>query len=86
MALKHSRRTVRPAAFQPVTSVNIPDNQANGIRLLTPDDVSQFLGISRIQVIRQSRAGKIPHIRLNKVYRYRPESIHAWAAAQERAA
>lgn len=52
-------------------------------RLLTPDDVSVLLGVSRLLVIRQSRTGKIPAIRVGKVYRYRSATIQSWLAQQE---
>jgi excisionase family DNA binding protein len=54
--------------------------------LLTPDEVAAMLGISRVSVIRQSRAGKIPAIQIGKCYRYRLESLQAWLDKQERAA
>jgi excisionase family DNA binding protein len=55
-------------------------------RLLTPDDVAAMLGITRVQVIRQSRAGKLPAIHIGKCYRYRLESLQAWLDQQEHAA
>ena len=59
-------------------------SQASAVqRLLTPDDLALMLGVSRLQVIRQSRAGKIPSLKLGKAYRYRATSIDAWLAEQE---
>jgi excisionase family DNA binding protein len=52
-------------------------------QLLTPDDVAAMLGISRVSVIRQSRAGKIPAIQIGKCYRYRESSLQAWLSSQE---
>jgi excisionase family DNA binding protein len=52
-------------------------------KLLTPDDVAVLLGVSRLFVIRQSRTGKIPAIKLGKVYRYRFTTIQSWLAARE---
>jgi len=52
-------------------------------QLLTPDDVAAMLGISRVSVIRQSRAGKIPAIQIGKCYRYRESSLQAWLTSQE---
>ena len=46
--------------------------------LLTPEEVARILSLTRLQVIRQSRAGRIPAVRIGKVWRYRPESIRAW--------
>ncbi len=52
-------------------------------RLLTPDEVAEHLGVPRLAVIRRSRAGKIPCVRIGKVYRYRSESIERWLVEQE---
>jgi excisionase family DNA binding protein len=52
-------------------------------KLLTPEDVAALLGVSRLFVIRQSRAGKIPSIKLGKAYRYRATAINAWLGEQE---
>lgn len=54
--------------------------------LLTPDEVAVLLGISRVSVIRQSRAGKIPSLQIGKCYRYRESSLQAWLDKQEQAA
>jgi excisionase family DNA binding protein len=54
-------------------------------KLLTPEQVAAMLGVPRLFVIRQSRAGKIPALKLGKCYRYRPESIQAWLDEQESA-
>jgi excisionase family DNA binding protein len=51
--------------------------------LLTPDDVSVMLGVSRLFVIRQSRLGKIPAIKIGKTWRFRAETIQSWLAQQE---
>ena len=53
---------------------------------MTPDDVAAMLNITRVQVIRQSRAGKLPAIHIGKCYRYRLESLQAWLDKQEHAA
>lgn len=54
-------------------------------QLLTPDEVAALIGMPRLYVVRQSRAGKIPAIRMGKVYRYRHESIQRWLQEQETA-
>jgi excisionase family DNA binding protein len=54
--------------------------------LLTPEEVARLLSLTRLQVIRQSRAGRIPAVRIGKVWRYRPESIRAWLDEQTGAA
>jgi excisionase family DNA binding protein len=52
-------------------------------KLLTPDDLAVLLGVSRLLVIRQSRTGKIPAIKLGKVYRYRSATIQSWLKSCE---
>lgn len=53
--------------------------------LLTPDQVSVLLGIPRLTVIRQSKAGKIPALKLGRCYRYRSSTIDSWLREQEQA-
>lgn len=52
-------------------------------RLLTPEEVSTLLGLSRIYVIRKSRLGHIPSLKIGKVYRYRLSTLQSWVAARE---
>jgi excisionase family DNA binding protein len=61
------------------SSLLVPSNT----RLLTADDVADILGVARITVMRLSRAGRLPHIKVGKVLRFRLESINQWIAAQE---
>lgn len=62
-----------------------PPIQQHPRQLLTPEEVAALLGVSRLFVVRQSRAGKIPAIKLGKVYRYRADRIDSWLREQERA-
>jgi excisionase family DNA binding protein len=57
--------------------------QSSVSRLLTPEEVATLLGTTRLFVIRASRAGRIPAIKLGKVYRYRPNTIASWLNEQE---
>lgn len=53
--------------------------------LMTAEEVAERLGgVSVKWVWAQSRAGKIPHVRLERLLRYRPEKIEAWLAEIER--
>jgi excisionase family DNA binding protein len=54
-------------------------------QLLTPDEVAALLGVPRLFVIRASRAGRIPAIKLGKSYRFRPTTIETWLREQESA-
>jgi excisionase family DNA binding protein len=52
-------------------------------RLLTPCDLAELLGTSRTLIIRQSRAGKIPAIKIGKAWRFRRSTIDRWLAENE---
>ena len=52
-------------------------------KLLTPEDVAELLGVTRLLVIRKSRLGSIPAIKLGKSWRYRLATIQAWLTQQE---
>jgi excisionase family DNA binding protein len=47
-------------------------------QLLTAGEVAALLGMTRDWVYAESRAGRIPHVRLGRYYRYRRESIECW--------
>jgi len=53
-------------------------------RLLNPDDLAELLGTSRISIIRQSRAGKIPAIKIGEAWRSRSGTINWWLAENEK--
>ena len=54
-------------------------------RLLTPDEVASYLRLTRTQVIRQARAGRIPALKLGKCYRFQLPVIEQWLTDPERA-
>jgi excisionase family DNA binding protein len=60
-----------------------PPIQQHPQQLLTPEEVATLLGVPRLFIIRQSRSGKIPAIKLGKVYRYRASTIDSWLREQE---
>ncbi len=62
---------------------NRPPIQQQPQQLLTPEQVAALLGVPRLFIIRQSRAGKIPALKIGKVYRYRATSIASWLGEQE---
>lgn len=47
-------------------------------RLLTVDEVADRLGVTKDWVWAQTRAGRIPHVRLGRYRRFREEAIDAW--------
>jgi excisionase family DNA binding protein len=52
-------------------------------RLLTADDVAAMLGIGKDWIYSETRAGRIPCVKLGRYYRYRPESVQKWITANE---
>ncbi|MEK6271615.1 MAG: helix-turn-helix domain-containing protein [Actinomycetota bacterium] len=59
------------------------EEQPNG-NLLTADQVAEMLAVPRSWVYAETRAGRLPHVRLGRYYRYAPESIRAFVAGLER--
>lgn len=53
-------------------------------RLLTAEEVADRLGVSRSWVYAAVRSGEIPHLKLGRYVRFRPETIDAWLADIER--
>lgn len=47
-------------------------------RLLTADDVAAITGMTKSWVYAEVRAGRIPHVKLGRYYRFREPSIAAW--------
>jgi excisionase family DNA binding protein len=52
--------------------------------LLTADEVAARLGVGVKWVWAQARAGSIPHVKLGRYRRFRPEAIDRWIAELER--
>ena len=46
--------------------------------LLTAEDVAALLGVGKDWIYSETRAGRIPHVKLGRYRRYRRESIDAW--------
>lgn len=47
-------------------------------RLLTAEDVAERLGVTTAWVWAQTRAGRIPNVRLGRYRRFREEAIEEW--------
>ncbi len=54
--------------------------------LLTAGEIAARLGVKPGWIYRQSRAGRIPTVKLGRYYRYRLEAIETWLAEREDAA
>jgi len=53
-------------------------------RLLTAEETAQRLAVPKSWVYAEARAGRIPHVKLGRYYRFRPDAIDSWVADLER--
>jgi len=53
-----------------------------GERLVTPDDVAEYLAVSPAWVQEQARSGDIPAIKLGRYWRFRMSEVEEWLTAQ----
>ena len=51
--------------------------------LMTAREVADMLGVGADWIYSETRAGRIPHVKLGRSRRYRRESIDAWLAELE---
>ena len=65
-----------------VSQFSVPQSQQPQ-RLLLPEEVAEILGLSRVTVMRQAKAGTLPSVRIGKVFRFRQGTIDRWLEAQE---
>lgn len=54
------------------------------MKLLTVAEVAKLLGVERKWVYEHARQGIIPHVKLGRQIRFRPESIQEWLTSIER--
>jgi excisionase family DNA binding protein len=53
-------------------------------RLFTAEEIAERLSVPKSWVYAETRAGRIPHVKLGRYYRYRPDAIDQWVADLER--
>jgi excisionase family DNA binding protein len=53
-------------------------------RLLTAQEVADYLAVKPSWVLQEARAGRLPVVRVGRYRRFRLAAIEAWAAARER--
>lgn len=53
--------------------------------LLTADEVASFLRVTRGWVYAETRARRIPHVRLGRYVRYRRSAVEVWVSELEEA-
>jgi len=78
--------THRPRARRRCLGVAEPTRGPQGAApdpLLTADEVAALLKVTKPWVYAQTRAGRIPHVRLGRYVRYRRAAVLAWLAALE---
>jgi excisionase family DNA binding protein len=49
-----------------------------GGRLLTADEVAAYLQVKRSWVYAETRANRIPHVRLGRYVRYQVDAVELW--------
>jgi excisionase family DNA binding protein len=54
--------------------------------LLTAQQAAELLGVPPSWLLRQARAGKLPHVKLGHYTRFDAAELEAWLAAQHRGA
>lgn len=59
--------------------------RANGDALLTASEVADLLRVTRGWVYAETRARRIPHVRLGRYVRYRRSAVAAWVDELEAA-
>ena len=53
-------------------------------RLLSAEETAERLAVPKSWVYAGARAGRIPHLRLGRYVRFRPETVAAWVCGLER--
>ena len=62
-----------------------PLGRAGGDALLTANEVADLLRVTRGWVYAETRARRIPHVRLGRYVRYRRSAVEAWVGELEAA-
>lgn len=53
-------------------------------RLLLAEEVAEMIGMTTDWIYAETRKDRIPHLRMGRYYRYRPEAIETWLVELER--
>ena len=75
-----------PSDQRPGAAARDETQGPNAAGLMTAGEIAARLGVKPGWIYRQSRAGRIPTVKLGRYYRYRLDAIEAWLAERERAA
>jgi excisionase family DNA binding protein len=59
------------------------DHSQSSARLLTAEDLAERWGVTKAQVYRLARDGRIPTVPIGRYYRFRLAAIEAWEIAVE---
>jgi excisionase family DNA binding protein len=51
-------------------------------RLLTADEAAALLNVPSSWILREARAGRVPHVRLGRYVRFDAEALEAWWRAR----
>jgi excisionase family DNA binding protein len=79
------RHAERAGSFSSIDEVLPEGTRGRGApaKLLTAEEVAEHLDVGVKWVWAQARSGTIPHVRLGRYKRFRPEAIDAWIAKLE---
>jgi excisionase family DNA binding protein len=58
--------------------------RADGRKLLVASEVAALLRVTTAWVYAETRANRLPHVRLGRYVRYRASAIDAWITEEER--
>jgi excisionase family DNA binding protein len=75
--------TVTAAQTHDPTSRSVAVALCDEQQLLTADEVADRIGMTPAWVYSETRAARIPHVRLGRYVRYRAASIESWLEAIE---
>jgi excisionase family DNA binding protein len=62
------------------------EDLGDGLEYMTADELARRLRMTPAWVYNETRAGRIPHLKLRRYVRYRRSTIAAWEREQERCA
>lgn len=80
---RKAQSAVAVPVVQTPVQAPIPQPQAGIVPLLNADQVAKLLGVSPLTVVRMSKVGRLPSLKVGKCWRYRAATIAQWIQSQE---
>ncbi len=63
-------------------SISLPDRIASIKRALKAEELAEILNVSRITILKQAKAGRIPSFRVGSCVRFDPKALSNWLRKQ----